>query len=124
MGYVTGSRFRHFDSASVEHGFIGGKPKTGWLITYPLLERIHYLLAAGANRQPAAGGIEIGVLSPAGRVGDGGLTQTNESPEFPGASVSMIPTKTGKSEKKGVYPDFPKKIPQDFNELKFPSYCC
>ena len=28
-------------------GFVGPKPKTAWLISYPLLERIHYLLVAG-----------------------------------------------------------------------------
>ena len=39
--------FRHFDSASVLQGFVGQTPKTAWLITYPLLERIHYLLVAG-----------------------------------------------------------------------------
>ncbi|MCP4402406.1 MAG: isomerase, partial [bacterium] len=39
--------FRHFDSASVEKGFVGQMPKTGWIIDYPLLERIHYLLVAG-----------------------------------------------------------------------------
>lgn len=39
--------FRHFDSASVLQGFIGQTPKTAWFITYPLLERIHYLLVAG-----------------------------------------------------------------------------
>jgi len=39
--------FRHFDSASVLQGFIGDTPKTAWLISYPLLERIHYLLVAG-----------------------------------------------------------------------------
>jgi hypothetical protein len=39
--------FRHFDSASVLKGFIGQPPKTAWLISYPLLERIHYLLVAG-----------------------------------------------------------------------------
>jgi len=39
--------FRHFDSASVLKGFIGKPPKTAWLISYPLLERIHYLLVAG-----------------------------------------------------------------------------
>ena len=39
--------FRHYDSASVLKGFIGPTPKTAWLITYPLLERIHYLLVAG-----------------------------------------------------------------------------
>jgi len=39
--------FRHFDSATVEKGLIGKPPKTAWLIGYSLLERIHYLLAAG-----------------------------------------------------------------------------
>jgi len=39
--------FRHFDSASVVKGFVGDVPKTAWLIEYPLLERIHYLLVAG-----------------------------------------------------------------------------
>lgn len=38
---------RHFDSASVIKGLLGGEPKTAWVIDYPLLERIHYLLAAG-----------------------------------------------------------------------------
>ncbi len=39
--------FRHFDSASVVQGLVGNKPKTAWVIDYPLLERIHYLLVAG-----------------------------------------------------------------------------
>jgi len=39
--------FRHFDSATVTKGFIGDLPKTAWVIGYPLLERIHYLLVAG-----------------------------------------------------------------------------
>ncbi|WP_293775500.1 fatty acid cis/trans isomerase [uncultured Oxalicibacterium sp.] len=37
---------RHFDGASVVKGFIGETPKTAWVIGYPLLERIHYLLVA------------------------------------------------------------------------------
>jgi fatty acid cis/trans isomerase CTI len=41
--------FRHFDSASVVKGFIGKMPRTGWVIDYPLFERIHYLLVAGFN---------------------------------------------------------------------------
>ncbi len=41
--------FRHFDSASVVKGFVGKMPKTGWVIDYPLFERIHYLLVAGFN---------------------------------------------------------------------------
>jgi hypothetical protein len=39
--------FRHFDSASVVQGLVGDPPKTAWVIGYPLLERIHYLLVAG-----------------------------------------------------------------------------
>lgn len=39
--------FRHFDSATVDKGLIGDDPQTAWLIGYPLLERIHYLLVAG-----------------------------------------------------------------------------
>lgn len=38
--------FRHFDSASVVRGLVGGPPKTAWILTYPLFERIHYLLVA------------------------------------------------------------------------------
>lgn len=38
---------RHFDSATVEKGLIGTPPKTAWVVDYPLLERIHYLLVAG-----------------------------------------------------------------------------
>ena len=41
--------FRHFDSASVDFGLIGDYPATAWIIDYPLLERIHYLLVAGFN---------------------------------------------------------------------------
>lgn len=39
--------FRHFDSASVVNGLVGKIPKTGWVIDYPLFERIHYLLVVG-----------------------------------------------------------------------------
>ncbi len=41
--------FRHFDSASVNFGLAGDYPETAWIIDYPLLERIHYLLVAGFN---------------------------------------------------------------------------
>lgn len=41
--------FRHFDSASVAYGLVGEPPETAWIIDYPLLERIHYLLVAGFN---------------------------------------------------------------------------
>jgi len=39
--------FRHIDSATVVKGAVGKQPKTAWLIDYPILERIHYLLVAG-----------------------------------------------------------------------------
>ena len=39
--------FRHFNSASVVRGLVGGPPKTAWVIGYPLFERIYYLLVAG-----------------------------------------------------------------------------
>jgi len=38
--------FRHVDTATVVKGFVGDTPKTAWVITYSLLERIHYLLVA------------------------------------------------------------------------------
>jgi len=38
---------RHFDYGTVEKGLLGEPPKTAWVIGYPLLERIHYLLVAG-----------------------------------------------------------------------------
>jgi hypothetical protein len=47
--------YRHYDSASVVHGFVGEIPKTGWVLDYPLLERIHYLLVAGFNVYGTAG---------------------------------------------------------------------
>ncbi len=39
--------YRHFDSASVHKGALGGIPKTAWVVDYPLLERIYYALVAG-----------------------------------------------------------------------------
>ncbi len=47
--------FRHFDSASVIHGLAGDRPQTAWVIGYPLLERIHYLLVAGFDVYGNAG---------------------------------------------------------------------
>jgi hypothetical protein len=38
---------RHFDYGTVEKGLLGNTPQTAWVIGYPLLERIHYLLVAG-----------------------------------------------------------------------------
>jgi hypothetical protein len=38
---------RHYDSATVVQGWVGGNPKTSWVVGYALLERIHYLLVAG-----------------------------------------------------------------------------
>ncbi len=39
--------FRHQDSASVSFGHLGDYPETAWIIDFPLLERIHYLLVVG-----------------------------------------------------------------------------
>jgi hypothetical protein len=39
--------FRHNDSATVVRGLVGDHPKTAWVISYSVLERIHYLLVAG-----------------------------------------------------------------------------
>ncbi|WP_418179384.1 fatty acid cis/trans isomerase [Aliarcobacter lanthieri] len=39
--------YRHFDSASLHYGALGGVPKTLWVIDFPLLERIYYSLVAG-----------------------------------------------------------------------------
>ena len=47
--------YRHFDSASVEDGFVGEFPDSAWIIDYPLLERIHYLLVTGFNVYDNAG---------------------------------------------------------------------
>jgi len=41
--------YRHYDSASVDQGLIGDYPETSWVVDYPMLERIHYLLVAGYN---------------------------------------------------------------------------
>jgi Fatty acid cis/trans isomerase (CTI) len=47
--------FRHFDSATVVQGLVGEQPQTAWLIDYPILERIHYLLVAGFDVYGTAG---------------------------------------------------------------------
>ncbi len=39
--------FRNFDNAAVVRGLLGDLPKTAWVISYSLFERIHYLLVAG-----------------------------------------------------------------------------
>lgn len=41
------SIYRHFDSASVHKGVLGGLPKTLWVIDYSQFERIYYALVAG-----------------------------------------------------------------------------
>ncbi|MCK9491953.1 MAG: fatty acid cis/trans isomerase [Sulfurimonas sp.] len=41
------SIYRHFDSASVYKGALGGLPRTAWVLDYPLFERIYYALVAG-----------------------------------------------------------------------------
>jgi hypothetical protein len=39
--------FRNFDNATVVKGFVGGIPKTAWILDYPPFERIYYDLVAG-----------------------------------------------------------------------------
>ncbi len=39
--------YRHFDSASVSFGALGPTPKTGWVMDYPIFERIYYDLVGG-----------------------------------------------------------------------------
>ncbi len=39
--------YRHFDSAFVLRGAVGGQPKTAWVLDYPILERMYYDLVAG-----------------------------------------------------------------------------
>jgi len=47
--------YRHHDSATVLKGFVGEVPKTGWVLDYPIFERIHYLLVAGFDVYGKAG---------------------------------------------------------------------
>lgn len=47
--------FRHFDSATVERGFVGKVPLTSWFVDYPIFERLHYLLVSGFNVYGPAG---------------------------------------------------------------------
>lgn len=47
--------FRHFDSATVIKGLVGGRPRSTWVLSYPILERIHYLLVAGFDVFGSAG---------------------------------------------------------------------
>jgi Fatty acid cis/trans isomerase (CTI) len=39
--------YRHFDSAFVLRGAVGGQPKTAWVLDYPIFERLYYDLVAG-----------------------------------------------------------------------------
>lgn len=39
--------FRNFDNADVVKGFVGGIPKTAWVMDFPIFERIYYDLVAG-----------------------------------------------------------------------------
>jgi len=41
--------FRNYDNATVIKGFVGGIPKTAWVMDYPIFERIYYNLVAGFN---------------------------------------------------------------------------
>ncbi len=39
--------YRHYDSATVKQGLLGDYPESAWILDFPILERIHYLLVAG-----------------------------------------------------------------------------
>ena len=39
--------FRHWNNTTVIRGWVGGYPKTAWVIDYPIFERIYYDLVAG-----------------------------------------------------------------------------
>jgi len=39
--------YRHFNSASVHKGILGGMPRTLWVVDFPQFERIYYSLVAG-----------------------------------------------------------------------------
>jgi len=41
--------FRNFDNATVKKGFVGGLPKTLWVMDYPMLERTYYELVVNFN---------------------------------------------------------------------------
>lgn len=47
--------FRNYNSGTVVQGLIGKTPLTAWVVGYPLLERLHYLLVAGFNPYGTAG---------------------------------------------------------------------
>ncbi len=47
--------FRHQDSGSVVQGLVGEEPKTAWVLSYNLFERIYYLLVAGFDVYSFAG---------------------------------------------------------------------
>jgi hypothetical protein len=47
--------YRHFDSASVHRGALGGLPRTAWVIDYSQFERIYYALVAGFDVFGSAG---------------------------------------------------------------------
>jgi hypothetical protein len=46
--------FRLVDSASAVRGLVGLEPKTAWVIDFPILERIHYLLVTMCWAMPEA----------------------------------------------------------------------
>lgn len=47
--------FRHLDSATVTKGFIGDTPLTAWIVDFPILEQLHYLLVVDFNIYGTAG---------------------------------------------------------------------
>jgi len=47
--------YRHFDTASVQSGFIGRSAATAWVLDYPTFERIYYSLVVNYNIFSTAG---------------------------------------------------------------------
>jgi len=47
--------FRNFDNATVVKGLVGTRPKTAWVMGYPLFERLYYLLVTGYDVYGNAG---------------------------------------------------------------------
>ncbi|WP_185235008.1 fatty acid cis/trans isomerase [Teredinibacter franksiae] len=99
--------FRNFDSATVEKGLIGAPPKSAWIIGYPLLERIHYLLVAGYD---VYGNVGHQLLS---RLYMDFLRMEGES-NF----LMLLPSETRQQERENWYKDASPKV---FEYLTHPS---
>ena len=93
---------RHFDYGTVEKGLLGDMPQTAWVISYPLLERIHYLLVAGYD---VYGNVGHQLLS---RIHMDFLRMDGES-----AFLTMLPQESRVKERN----DWHRNAPQEANEF-------